>query len=240
MLLTAAPGFPLIFWNVFGEMKEDFVYAGALVTALVGLIALLVDLWSDGKDRVSTETAILVINDALRIEDKASNAPLVPAELLCVNAKRLDACQSLQWPSVLDGGWMPHFVPRTKLLLVEALLNMTINSNPSENALRSVAVRLYGIWDSDPKLRDEGCIATLLAAIVPSLHRFGYTDFIQGDREVHLAQLDEAARTAHSKNNLFLAKLVDREAARLKEWAGRCGEVDEFPGCLAAAVQRVG
>lgn len=198
-------------------------------------VALLVDLWSEGKKRVSDETAILVIDAALRQNDSA-NARLVAAELLCRNAERLNACQSLHWPSVLDGSWDRGFGPRTKLLLVEALLNMTIATPANENALRSIAVRLYGIWDSDPQLREEGCVATLIGAVLPALRGFGYTDFMQGDRKVLLAELETAAARAHRKKDLFLAKLVDCEAARLTEWAGRCGKAVEFRGCLAAAV----
>jgi hypothetical protein len=70
-------------------------------------VALLVDLWSEREgpedpDRVSTETAILVIDAALR--STSANAQLVAAELLCRNAKWLQPGQSLHWPSSLEGG----------------------------------------------------------------------------------------------------------------------------------------
>ncbi|MDT9700868.1 hypothetical protein [Streptomyces sp. P17] len=65
-------------------------------------MALLVDLWSDDdEDKISDETAILVIDAALR--STSSSAQLVAAELLCRNAERLDACQSLHWPSSGEG-----------------------------------------------------------------------------------------------------------------------------------------
>ena len=104
-------------------------------------VALLVDFWSvgplsgeaahetalieHGPERVSTETAILVIDAALRTRTQP-NARLVAAELLCRNATRLDPCESLHWPSVIDGSWESDFGPKTKLLLVEALINMTL------------------------------------------------------------------------------------------------------------------
>jgi hypothetical protein len=232
--------------ELFSAKENTAVDAAAAASGLMALtrlgqaelaVALLVDLWSEGKDRVSDETAILVIDAALR-QNEQPNARLVAAELLCRNAERLSPCQSLHWPSVLDGQWDPDFGPRTKLLLVEALLRMTMAAETSENALRSVAVRLYGIWARDPFLRHEGCVATLLKAIVPSLRQFGYTDFMQGDQKVLLPQLEEAAATAHRKQDLFLAKLVDCEAARLTEWASRCDMVRDFRGCLAAAVQQ--
>src|SRR5215470_8965711 len=84
--------------------------------------ALLVDFWSDGQEKVSTETAVLVIDAALRSKAQR-NAQLVAAEILCRNASRLNSCQSLNWPSVIDGSWDREFGPKTKFLLVEALIN---------------------------------------------------------------------------------------------------------------------
>ncbi|GAA2615121.1 hypothetical protein [Paractinoplanes durhamensis] len=155
----------------FGQLKlEAAMRAGQLVSSKDGLgvdraaaassllaltrldqaglaVAMLVDLWDGGKDKVSTETAILVIDGALRSDQR--NAQLMAAELLCRNARSLDACQSLHWPSVIDGGWDPRFGDKTKLLLFEALLDMTLTKAPNENALRSVAVRLYGVWAAE-------------------------------------------------------------------------------------------
>jgi hypothetical protein len=53
-------------------------------------VALLVDVWPDQEgreDRVSSETAILVVDAALRSDDK--NAQLIAAELLCQIAEML-------------------------------------------------------------------------------------------------------------------------------------------------------
>lgn len=99
-------------------------------------VALLVDLWSDSTrsdtddkvstedGKVSTETAILVIDAAM--QSASANAQLVAAELLCRNSKRLDPGQSLHWPSSLEGRWNPNFSHRTKLLIVEAIVRMTL------------------------------------------------------------------------------------------------------------------
>ncbi|QYN34039.1 hypothetical protein K1T35_37240 [Pseudonocardia sp. DSM 110487] len=199
-------------------------------------VALLVDLWDDmgalhgdrsGRNmsvatpaRVSNETAILTIDAALRSGEK--NAPLVAAELLCRNAKRLDACQSLHWPSAVDGRWLPHVGQKTKLLLVDALIRMTTTSPPNENALRSLAVRLFGIWHEDPSDSVKGCIGKLIDTIVPHLEECSYKEFIEGPRVVTLAQLQEAAASKKDKSDHFLAVMMDERCAMLKAWAEQC------------------
>src|SRR5450755_604085 len=90
-------------------------------------VALLVDVWDQRETpAISAEAAILVLNAALMSPQR--NAQLVAAELLCRNAQRLDACQSLHWPTAIDGRWSADFAPRTKLLLVDALVRMTYTS----------------------------------------------------------------------------------------------------------------
>lgn len=146
-------------------------------------VALLVDLWPDsesGHDRqVADETATLVIDAALR--SNRPTAQLVAAELLWRNAPRLSPCHSLHWPSAVDGDWDARFGPKTKLLLIDALVRMTVAHPVSEGALRSVAVRLYGVWDGDRELRLRGCVGRFIGAVVPAL---GYQDFIQGNQTV--------------------------------------------------------
>jgi hypothetical protein len=146
-------------------------------------VALLVDLWSNPSDRdapgqVSTETAVLVIDAALTAD--RANAQLVAAELLCRNALRLDSCQSLHWPSAVDGRWIPGLSPKAKLLILDALVTMAVNGRSNENALRSIAVRLYGIGEGDPSDRVKGCVGTLVQALLPALRRLRYDDMIQG------------------------------------------------------------
>jgi hypothetical protein len=143
-------------------------------------VTLLVDLWSEtgadssrdtdedsSRDKVSTETAILVIDAALR--SGSANAQLIAAELLCRNARRLEPGQSLHWPSSLEGCWDPGFSQRAKLLIVEAIVRMTLTGQATEVALRSAAVRLYGIWRYDPDAHVKGCIGKLIGALVPGL-----------------------------------------------------------------------
>jgi len=162
----------------FSRPSPETVGAASVASSLLALtklghadlaVALLVDFWSPGIDaKVAPETAILVVDAALR--SGKPSAELVAAELLCRNARRLDPCQSLHWPSCIDGCWNPGFGPKTKLLIVDALTLMTKAKAPvTEAALRSVAVRLYGIFDGDPDENVRGCIATLIRALLPAL-----------------------------------------------------------------------
>jgi hypothetical protein len=196
--------------------------------------ALLVDFWSDGQKKVSTETAVLVIDAALRSKAQP-NAQLVAAEILCRNASRLDSCQSLNWPSVIDGSWDDKFGPKTKFLLVEALINMTLSKPVSENALRSVAVRLYGIWKNDPDERLQGCIGRLLSALMPKLKELGYVDFIQGNQKVMLDDLQKAADSATENPDGFLDRLVEDRFEKLTDWAAFCtnNKLELQPGAFA-------
>jgi hypothetical protein len=187
-------------------------------------VALLVDLWSPERSQVSTETAILVIDAALRSEQP--NAQLVGAELLCRNATRLNSCQSLHWPSVIDGRWDPRFAPKTKFLLLEALLLMSTARRVDKNALRSVAVRLFGICANDPDPNVKGCVGTALNELIPALDGLGYTDFMQGREIVTLEQLRLAAKSRKPNADQFLAQVVEAHRARLAAWAA---DVHDLP-----------
>lgn len=198
-------------------------------------VALLVDLWSDAPadNRVAHETAVLVIDAALR--SSSPNARLVAAELLCRNAHRLSPCHSLHWPSAVDGCWNATFGPKTKLLLIDALIRITVANPVSEGALRSVAVRLYGIWHGDEDLRVRGCIGRLIGALVPTLGRLGYTDFMQGNQKVMLSELEAAAASGTHNPDGFLDRMVDDRCARLRTWAMKCGEMTPEDTRLAVA-----
>jgi hypothetical protein len=221
-------------------------------------VALLVDLWSvescaehpiggvqgvedqldperhDADGQVSTETAIIVISEALRAT-KNPSAQLVAAELLCRNATRLDPCQSLNWPSAIEGAWVPGLATRAKLLIMEGLLKMTLHAPPTENALRSLVVRLYGVWDGDPQNpRVRGCVGTLVDAVLPSVERLGYTDFIQGPRTVTRRQLEVAARSKSSNPDGFLESVVECYSHRLSNWSRRCVVPEYGPRRLSA------
>jgi hypothetical protein len=198
-------------------------------------VALLVDLWSPGRKRVPTETAILVIDAALRSTEP--NARLLAAELLCRNSADLEACSSMHWPSLLDGGWNPAFCPKTKLLLIEALLNMTLAAKANEGSLRSLAVRLYGIWAAE---KDNsvvrGCLGTLIAEVWPRLRDLGFRNFIQGDAEIKIEELQVAALGAQANPDQYLRHVTEAYAGRLRKWASRKEEVELTYGVLALAV----
>jgi hypothetical protein len=198
-------------------------------------VALLVDLWKDSGSRVSNETAILVIDAALRSAAQP-NAQLVAAEVLCRNAARLDPCQSLHWPSSVDGAWDPRFGPRTKFLLLDALVEMTVAKPVNHNSLRSVAVRLYGIWEQEHE--DEhvrGCVGTLIRALLEPLSTVAYKDFMQGSKRIRLEDLETAARTAKPNPDAFLAQIAEQRSRKLRDWSAECKNYRMEPGRLADA-----
>jgi hypothetical protein len=180
-------------------------------------VALLVNLWSDDNQHVATETAMLVIDAALR--STRPNAQLVAAELLARNARRLNACQPLHWPSVINGTWDPRFSPMTKSLLIGALVDVALSDAAGECSLRSLAVRLYGIWEGDTDRQVRGIVGQLIHALVPSLKRLGYSELIQGDQRMALTDLEAASASATISPDGFLEQLVDSRRHRLAEWA---------------------
>jgi hypothetical protein len=197
-------------------------------------VVLLVDLWSGGNALVSTETAVLVIDAALRSREDPE-AQLIAAELLCRNAGRLDSCQSLHWPSAVDGCWDATFGPQTKLLIVDALIQMALAAPRKESALRSVAVRLYGIWAGDNDPRVKGCVGTLIKALTPRLATLGYTDFLQGNSKVMLDQLEVAAGRATANPDGYLDRMVIERSKQLEHWATSCKLTDVSTDSLASA-----
>ena len=200
-------------------------------------VTLLVDLWS-GKDsqeqRVKHETAVLVINEALKATS-TPNAQLVAAELLCRNASRLDPTQSLHWPSVIDGCWDEQFGPKTKMLLLDGLVRMTLASNVSEEAVRSVAMRLYGVWRRDHNARVRGCVGRLIKAVFPALEGLGYTVFLGGTEEVTLRQLKEAADSGTNNPDDLLNRIVGDRCKCLRTWSADCKRSVVANVCLVAA-----
>jgi hypothetical protein len=205
-------------------------------------VARLVDLWDCKHDagpspavgasagRVSHETAILVLDAALR--SGRPNAELVAAELLCRNSFRLDICQSLHWPSSIDGTWNQRFGPKTKLLLVDALVQMALESKPRNAALQSLAVRLYGISAGDDNRHVKGCIGRLLTPILPHLKDVGTV--MQGSSELTLEDLRDAATYAKENPDRLLNEIAKDRAAKLEKWAGECQHTDYERGALAA------
>jgi hypothetical protein len=235
----------------FSISTPEGISAASIASSLLALtkldnadlaVALLVDFWEPGaEEKISAEAAILVVDAALR-SAKAS-AQLVAAELLCRNADHLDPCQSLHWPSAIDGCWNHRFSPKTKLLLVDALILMTKADQPaSPAALRSIAVRLYGIFDGDPDANVKGCIATLIEALLPALRNLGYKNFMQGNKMVMLSQLEATKASIRRNDDEYLARMVMKRAKQLKEWASLCVEQDHelAPGELATATVNPG
>jgi hypothetical protein len=94
-------------------------------------VTLLGDLWSyktaDQRNvitppRISTHSAILVIDAALRNWKSDPNVAIIAAEMLARNAEQLDFLQALHWPASIDRSWNPMLDTRVKLLLLEAML----------------------------------------------------------------------------------------------------------------------
>jgi len=198
-------------------------------------VALLVDFWSHRDQKVSTEVAILVIDAALRAPSPP-NARLVAAEILCRNAWRLDSCQSLHWPSSIDGCWDTNFGPRTKLLLIEALINMTLSKPVTEGSLRSIAVRLYGIYKADTNEHVKGCIGKLIHALLPVLQRLDYANFMQGNVMVMLDMLRDASRHESDNPDDYLNRLANHRYERLKAWAEKLSGKDMEDAPLGGSV----
>lgn len=207
-------------------------------------VALLVDLWSEplpgsglpGSLQVSNETAILVIDAALQDHRDCSNASLIAAELLCRNSTKLDAGQSLHWPSSVDGRWLPSLSPKAKLLLLDGLVHMTTTSAAHESALRSLAVRLYGISAGDTNPNVKGCVGILINAILPTLRNLNYSNFPHGEMDVTIDQLEAAADHAQPNPDEYLARLVAQRSNDLQRWATQCRESsDSGVGALGAS-----
>jgi hypothetical protein len=226
--------------------------AGLLALTQVGFtdlaVALLVDLWRPQSPQVmpmeakaadsvevSDETAVQVINAAL--ETGKPDAQLIAAELLCRNADRLDICDSLHWPSSVNSAWIPELPVTAKLLIVDALVHMALASEPTQNSLRELAVRLYGISVGDPEERVKGCIGTLMTAILPALRKLGYTDFMKGPGHglVTLAQMEGAAAKASPHPDGYFEMIVKDRSERLEDWSRECTAVSYAPMALATA-----
>jgi hypothetical protein len=247
-------------FNPDGENPADpaAVASGLLSLTRLGradlAVALLVDLWHarlESADKVSEpspasvaaeasvrglcvsdETAVLVLDDALR---STRRAQLVAAELLCRKADQLDICQSLHWPSALDGQWNPDFSVRTKVLIVEALIRMATRRDADQNALQSLAVRLYTVSAGDPDRHVRGCLGILLDALVPALVATGVTSLMQGPTEISISDIVDAAKQAEPNPDLVFFKIAECRANKLREWASGCTAVDMDAGALAAA-----
>ncbi len=184
---------------------------------------------------VSTETAIQVIDEAL--ESGKPEVQVMAAELLCRNAHALDICQSLHWPSAVNSRWIPELPVTAKLLIVDALVHMALANEHTKNAVRELAVRLYGVWNGDPEPRVQGAIGTLMSAIISAVRSLGYTDFIQGPGHslVKLTDMEQAVASANPHPDGYIEELVKDRSAKLKEWSRDCTALSLSPGMLATS-----
>lgn len=218
-------------------------------------VALLVDLWRaeepqqlgaapslSALDRthtppsmqvVSDETAILVLDEALKGDARTQ---LVAAEVLCRNAKWLDICGSLHWPPTLDGSWNSGFGVRTKVLLVEALIQMAQVKSPTQSSLQWLTVRLYGISVGDPDPYVKGCMGTLLSGLVPALHGTKVESLMFGAREIPISEIEAASRCPQLHKDRVFWELADQYRRELEEWFQVCSTLEVAPGRLAAAI----
>lgn len=211
-------------------------------------VAQLVNLWSpkasplpseevraQESSGVSTETAIQVIDAAL--EGGEEEAQVMAAAVLCRNAKTLDICDPLHWPSSVDSAWIPGLPVTAKLLIVDALIHMALASAHTKNALRELAIRLYSISVGDPEPRVKGCVGTLLKAIMPAVKNLGYTDFMRdrGPGFITLKQIEEAAAKASHHPDGYFEMIVKDRSERLKKWSQECTTLSFQAGILATA-----
>jgi hypothetical protein len=192
-------------------------------------IGLLADFWSmqpslsptqenaGPSSSISADTAILVIKAALM--SKEPTAQLMAAELLARKAGTLDINSPLHWPD-LSRQWV-ELSTATKFVLVDALIFMAIAREASENSLRTLAIRLYGIWEVDQEPRVKRCTGAFIRAILPSLKRLRYTIFVRGldQGAVTIDAMGVAADSATPDPDEYFEMIVERRSLNLREWS---------------------
>jgi hypothetical protein len=183
---------------------------------------------------VSAETAIQVVNAALRTKDP--NAQVIAAELLCRNARSLDISKAIHWPSEVNGKWNSELPVAAKLLIVDALVHMAL-ANKKANAIRELAIRLYSIWEKDPQPRVKGCIATLIHAIIPDVERLGFREFMPdfGQRLIGLDKMKCAEENRSEHPDGYFEQIVADRSEKLRQWAAGLTILSTSPGTLAPA-----
>jgi hypothetical protein len=206
--------------------------AGLLALAHLDLadlaLALIVDLWhpraslsvpAESASVVATETAIQVINAALNTGKP--DMQLEAAELLTRNAAALDISNSLHWPSSVNGRWIPGLLFTVKLLIVDAMIQTALAARPTENALRELAVRLYGAYSGDREQRFKNLVGTLISATIPALQTLGYTEFTgsSGHSYVTLSWMKQAAYHASHDPDEFFSRIITKRSQELRQWS---------------------
>jgi hypothetical protein len=205
--------------------------AGLLALAHLDLVdlalALIIDLWrplaslsipAESASDVATETAIQVINAALNTG--TPDIQLEAAELLTRNAAALDITNSLHWPSSINGRWIPGLPFTAKLLIIDAMTQTALVAQPTENALRELVVRLYGVYNGDPDPRFKGLVGSLITVTIPALRMLGYRDFSgsPGHGFVTLSQMEQAADHATYDPDDFLQRRIEVRKQELAQW----------------------
>src|SRR5215813_4653763 len=165
-------------------------------------IGILADLWptqpspslspaqetTDTSTKVSAEQAILVIHAAL--VSKESTAQIMAAELMSRNAGTLDINSPLHWPNLVSNQWVV-LPERAKLLLIDALVFMAIARVVSGDSIRTLALRLYEIWEIDPEPRVKRSTGAFIEAILPALKTHGYEEFMLRGLEQGAVNVDQ-------------------------------------------------
>lgn len=231
-----------------GPADPAAVASGLLALTQLGradlAVALMVDLWDPrATTRLSNEIAILILDEALQCDDQ--NVQLIAAELLCRNSEQLDPVKSLDWPACVNGVWRHGFGVKTKLLLIDAMLLMTLHAPATENALQSIAVRLYGVWGGDEDPRVRACVATMIQAIVDGLEDsarlretpLDYEQLMQGSQRIFVQDLVKAGEDSDPNPNGLLDSIVMNRRDRLRSWVCKSVGVRVLvPGQLAPCV----
>jgi hypothetical protein len=210
-----------------GDVPANSAKSAAGLLALAHLdfvdlaLALLVDLWSPPSVGVSTETAIQVINAALKTG--SPDVQLLAAQLLMQHANILDITNPLHWPSSVDGKWVAGLPYVVKLLIIDALVRMAMASSLTESALRELAIRLYGACTADSDQQWKGFIGTLMRAIIPALQSLNYQDFSgsAGHDFLTLQDMERVAEKARRNEDGFFDRIAEDRGQRLAEWSAR-------------------
>src|SRR4026209_2061704 len=111
-------------------------------------------------------------------------------------------------------------------------------SKQTENALRELAVRLYGVAMADPEPRVQGCIGALMKAILPAVGNLGYTDFMKGPGHglVTLEQMEHVAAMASPHPGGWFGAITRGGLGEVAKWGLGCaGAMSLTAGNLAPA-----
>lgn len=186
-------------------------------------VAILLDLWES--DVVSPEVAILIVDKALTFGDDATAQ--IAAEVLRQNAHKLDPTKPAHWPTVLDTHWIPKATEKTKILLIESLIEMSTrphSDNPSVNALRAFAIRIVFIHKHEPRGHFRKCVAGFAMAIMPAFASDSdlFLDFHDGSTHIDIKGLGRVADDFEENPDTFYRAITERRRIDLCKWADDC------------------